>query len=96
MTNTEGLTCHRLPPRLLPQDACALQASLIALRGRAVEIDASAVAQLSTPCVQMLLAAARTWREDGVPLRLAGPSAELLAVLAHLAVDPAALQSPGA
>jgi chemotaxis protein CheX len=88
--------CHPLPPRLLPQDAAPLRASLLALRGRPLDLDASAVAQLATPCVQVLLAAARSWREDGLPLRLAAPSAEMLAVLGHLAVDPALLQSPEA
>lgn len=87
---------HPLPPRLLPQDAAALQASLIGLRGRPVELDASGVVQIATPCVQVLLSAARSWREDGVRLGLAAPSAEMLAVLAHLAVDTAALQSPEA
>lgn len=87
---------HPLPSRLLPQDAAALQASLLALRGQPVELDASGVAQLSTPCVQVLLAAARSWRADGLALRLAAPSAEMTAVLAHLAVDPGALQSPEA
>lgn len=90
------ITTVALPPRLLPQDAGALQAMLLDLLGGAVELDASGVAQVSTPCVQILLAAARSWREDGTTLRLTAPSAELLAVLAHLAIDPAALQSPGA
>ncbi|MFT3973829.1 MAG: STAS domain-containing protein [Amaricoccus sp.] len=88
--------CHRLPTRLLPQDAAALQASLLGLRGRPVTLDAGGVAQLSTPCVQVLLAAARSWREDGLGLALVGPSDEMAAVLDHLAVDPAALQSPEA
>jgi chemotaxis protein CheX len=87
---------HPLPPRLLPQDSGALQSALLGLRGRAVALDARAVAQLSTPCVQVLLAAARSWREDGLALRLLEPFGEMLAVLGHLAVDPAALQSPGA
>lgn len=87
---------HRLPARLLPQDAAALQASLLQLRGQPVELDASAVAQLATPCVQVLLAAARSWREDGQPLGLAAASGEMLAVLAHLGVEAADLRSPGA
>lgn len=87
---------HPLLPRLLPQDAAALQASLLGLRGQPVTIDASAVAQLATPCVQVLLAAARSWREDGLALGLADPSPEMLAVLAHLAIDPAAFHSPEA
>lgn len=87
---------HRLAARLLPQDAAPLQATLLGLRGRPVELDAGGVARLGTPCVQVLLAAARSWREDGLRLALADPSAEMLAILAHLAVDPAALQSPEA
>lgn len=95
MKSTDPLR-HPLPPRLLPQDAAPLQALLLGLRGRMVELDASAVAQLSTPCVQVLLAAARSWREDGIALSLSGASPEMLATLGHLAVDPAALRSDGA
>lgn len=90
------MTAFRLPPRLLLQDAAALQASLLALRGQPVELEARDVAQLSTPCVQVLLAAARTWRADGRGLALTAPSAEMTSVLAQLAVDPGALQSPEA
>jgi len=87
---------HPLPPRLLPQDAAPLQATLLGLRGQPLELDASGVAQLSTPCVQVLLAAARSWRADGLALGLVAPSAEMTAVLAHLAVASGALQSPEA
>lgn len=87
---------HPLPTRLPPQEAAALQAALLALRGRPVALDASGVTQIATPCIQVLLAAARTWREDATALRLADPSPEFLATLAYLAVDPAALQAPEA
>lgn len=91
------LTLHRiLPSRLLPQDAPALHGMLMTLRGQPVDLDASAVAQLATPCVQVLLSAARSWREDGVALGLIAPSSEMLAVLEHLAVEPAALEAGGA
>lgn len=95
MATTVASVSHVLPPRLLPQDAAALQSAILALRGRAVELEARDVAQLSTPCLQVLLAAARTWREDGTALRLSDPSPDLLATLAHLAIDPDALQSGG-
>lgn len=84
---------HPLPSRLLPQDAPGLQTALLGLRGRPVELDASGVARLATPCVQVLIAAARSWREDGLGFALATPSPEMLAVLARLEVDPSALQS---
>lgn len=80
-----------LADRLPADRAAALAASLLALRGGRLTLDGERVAQITTPCVQVLLAAARTWAEDGVPLRIVRASPALRATLATLAIDAAAL-----
>lgn len=81
-----------LQPRMSPAAAEALADALKALRGSDLAVDATAVAFIATPCLQVLLAAARTWRSDGRTLVLA-PSDALRACLDDLGLDPAALES---
>ena len=45
--------------------AAPLKASLLEHRGEDVRIDASAVQRLGALCLQLLLAAKRTWAEEG-------------------------------
>ncbi len=56
-----------LKPVLDMNEATALHQSLTAVRGHAVAIDASAVERTGTLCVQVLLAASRTWHNDKQP-----------------------------
>lgn len=53
----------------------------------AVIMDASAVDRVSTPCIQVLLAAGRSAAESGTPFRIAGPSEAFAAALADLGVE---------
>jgi len=51
--------------------AAPLKAALMEHRGEALEIDASQVQRLGGLCLQLLLAADRSWAEDGQPLSIA-------------------------
>jgi chemotaxis protein CheX len=82
-----------LPPRLGPSYAGDLVGTLRDMRGQPLEIDPSGVQSLSTPCLQILLSAARSWAADGQPLRLTEPSPEFMATLGYLGVEPGSLQS---
>lgn len=64
---------------------------LAAREGHPVVIDAARVQFIGTPALQVLLAAATTWRRGGTGFELRDPSAGFLACIARLGVDPAAL-----
>jgi chemotaxis protein CheX len=57
---------------------------LLAVRGRDVEVDASAVERLGAQCVQVLLSARATWDADGVAFAVVAPSVEFTSTLALL------------
>lgn len=59
-----------LPPVLDLNAAAPLKADLLALRGQDVTLDGAAVERLGGLCLQVLLAAAKTWAEDDLNLRL--------------------------
>ena len=61
--------------------ATPLAAELLALRGNDLEVDASAVSRMGAQCLQVLLSARATWRDDGFAFAIAGASAEFTAVL---------------
>lgn len=63
-----------LAPLLDLNAAEPLKADLMARRGQPVTLDASAVERLGGLCLQVLLAARRTWATDGVNLRLGSVS----------------------
>lgn len=70
-------------PAVLDLNAAApLREQLLALRGGPAILDGSAVERLGGLCLQVLLAARRTWAADGAELRLAEPSEALAAQLA--------------
>ncbi|RVJ96073.1 STAS domain-containing protein [Sinorhizobium meliloti] len=53
-----------LAPVLDLNEATVLHERLLALKGGAVAIDASAVERVGTLCVQVLMAASRSWEAD--------------------------------
>ena len=67
-----------LAPVLDVTAAGPLREQLLALRGGPVDLDASAVERLGGLCLQVLMAARRTWATDGQPLRL-GPASPAFA-----------------
>jgi chemotaxis protein CheX len=56
----------------------------LALRGRDVEVDASAVERMGAQCVQVLLSARATWDADGAAFAVVAPSDEFTSTLALL------------
>lgn len=83
----------RLESRMAVQHAPALLKNLQALKGQDVDLDASGVIAVSTPCLQVLLAASENWRETGHRLRITDPSTDFLMALDHLGINLDALQS---
>ncbi|HEY8578576.1 MAG TPA: STAS domain-containing protein [Beijerinckiaceae bacterium] len=67
-----------LPAALDSRFAATLRDELLARRGGALTLDATQVGVLGAQCAQILLAAARTWREDGFALALAGASQQMM------------------
>lgn len=63
-----------LPESSASETAGGLAQSLLDLRGQHLLIDASGVERIDTPCLQVLLGAAKQWVEDGVKLTLETPS----------------------
>ena len=57
---------------------------LLALRGRDLEVDASAVERLGAQCLQVLLSARATWDADGAGFAVVSPSNEFTSTLALL------------
>jgi chemotaxis protein CheX len=66
-------------PKVLDLTAAApLAQSLLSRRGAVLSVDASRVDRVGAQCLQVLLAAAATWKTDGVRFTLVKPSAEFL------------------
>lgn len=63
-----------LPALLDLRAAVALRDDMLALRGQAVTLDASAVERLGGLALQVLLSAAKTWAVDGCPLAISPAS----------------------
>jgi anti-anti-sigma regulatory factor len=83
----------RLESRMTVQHASALLDNLQALREQNVDLDASGVVSVSTPCMQVLLAASEEWRDTGHRFRITDPSTDFLMTLDHLGISLDALQS---
>ena len=64
--------------------AAPLANELLSLRGRDVDVDASAVERVGAQCLQVLLSARATWDADGRAFALVAPSSEFTSTLALL------------
>ena len=64
--------------------AAPLVTEFLALRGRNIDVDASAVERLGAQCLQVLLSARRTWDADGAEFAVVSPSSEFTSTLALL------------
>ena len=77
-------------PENLDLPAAARLADAFSKRvGDPLAIDASRVNRLGASCLQVLLAAARTWKSEGDALTLQNPSARFLEDLNLLGLEPA-------
>ena len=77
-------------PENLDMPAAAQLAEAFAKRlGEPLALDASRVTRLGASCLQVLLAAARTWKAEGDALSLQHPSERFLEDLNLLGLEPA-------
>lgn len=63
-----------LPEALTSRQAADLFSEFQTLRGSSVLIDATAVRQVGTLCLQVLASACRTWKSEGLEFRMSGSS----------------------
>lgn len=75
-----------LPETLDLRAAGPLAESLLELRGRPLDLDASAVRRLGVAGAQVLLSAARTWASDAAPFSIRDMSGEMGETLRTLAL----------
>ncbi len=92
MSNSASLG---LPPHLDIAAAGPLRDRLLALRGRDLELDGSAVVRMGALCLQVLLAASRSWRKDGFRFRIVDPSHGLCEALRQMGAAPALPRTQG-
>ncbi|WEX78003.1 STAS domain-containing protein [Sinorhizobium numidicum] len=77
----------KLAPVLDLNEATALHEKLLALKGGAVSIDASAVERIGALCVQVLVAGARSWEEDQLSFTFAKVSDAFVKTTQLIGVD---------
>lgn len=82
-----------LAPRLDLPAANPLAEAIRARTGQALDLDAGNVAHLGGLCLQVLLAAAASWRAAGQPLRISPRSQAFEEALAMFGLAPAQLES---
>ena len=87
---TDAPRVIELPENLDMPVAAPLAEAFGKLVGAPVEIDASRVNRLGASCLQVMLAAARTWKLEGDALSLKNPSPRFLEDLGLLGLEPGA------
>lgn len=87
------MTALPLPARLDLPAARPLAKAILAERGKDLVLDAGAVTNFGGLCLQVLAAAAQSWRDDGHALTLEPRSAEFDAALTVFGLEPENLQS---
>ncbi len=89
-SNAEG-TVYALPEVLDLKAATPLAEKLMSLRGQNIVLDASKVERLGTQCVQILIAAAATWKDEMAAFSIAEPSDSFTSGLQVLGLTPQAI-----
>lgn len=77
-----------LPENLDMPVAASLAESFLKLVGEPLAVDASRVQRLGASCLQVMLAAARTWKSEGDALTLHNPSPRFVEDLTLLGLEP--------
>ena len=77
-----------LPENLDMPAAAPLAESFLKLVGEPLAVDAERVQRLGASCLQVLLAAARTWKAEGDALTLQNPSPRFVEDLNLLGREP--------
>ncbi len=80
-----------LPAELDHVAAAPLFETLSSLIGTDITVDGSRVERIGAQCVQILLAAAASWKIDGTLFEFANPSLEFIAGLELLGIRPETL-----
>ena len=85
-----------LPAVLDLAAAGPLTERLLSARGSDLSIDAADVLRVGGQCLQVLLAAAKTWSADRASFEIARPSAEFVEALQRFGIEPGvlAMQEP--
>jgi len=78
----------QLPAVLDLKAAAPLAAAFLARRGADVTVGGAEVQRLGGQCLQVLLSASASWREDQHALRCEAPSEEFLTALALFGIAP--------
>ncbi|MCF3641748.1 STAS domain-containing protein [Rhizobium sp. TRM95111] len=76
-----------LAPVLDLNEAGALHAKLLELKGSNLNIDASSVERVGTLCAQVLMAAARTWERDNLAFTFAKASDPFMKTMQLIGVN---------
>jgi chemotaxis protein CheX len=84
---TDAARVIELPENLDMPVAAPLAEAFGKVAGEPVEIDASRVNRLGASCLQVMLAAARTWKAEGAELTLKNPSPRFLEDLGLLGLE---------
>jgi chemotaxis protein CheX len=74
MAEDEAGFVMTLPASLPGETAAHIADAILVARSHPLRMDASAVERIDTPCIQVLLSAARLWREDGMTMDFIGDS----------------------
>ena len=81
-------------PDALPGELASNVADVIlTARNSPLSIDAGKVDRIDTPCIQVLLSAARLWREDGETLTVSGKSGPFEENISLLGLTTAELEA---
>ncbi len=87
MIDQANSSTYELPAVLDSTIAKQLLADLKPLQGKALSVNGAAVNRVSTPCLQVLLSAAATWKADGMVFNITTPSATLLESVRLLGIE---------
>jgi chemotaxis protein CheX len=87
------LSSLTMDAKLSGENVEALISDILALRYKNLQIDASAIEQADTPCVEALIAAAKQWALDGFSLTFSSVSENFAAILSTLGLDQSDLEA---
>ncbi len=82
---SEAMVC--LPDSLDSASAASIQELLLARRGSPLVVDAGQVNRVGVQALQVLIAAAQTWRADGQSYKVTNASSELLETIALIGLS---------
>lgn len=79
--------------KLSGENVEALISDILALRYKDLSIDASAVEQADTPCVEAMISASKQWALDGFSLTFSSISEKFISILSTLGLDQSDLET---